>query len=169
MDLRFRRTWGRECLRLSGTIIRHCRGSRGDRRGRGSVVLIRSVRYCFHVQLHWETTCECVWRLVLGHILTVALRYTLSRFEVVGDSTELSSVQLSWAQFNYASSVHRAQLSWTELSSVELSWAQLNWAELSWITHNLEPTKCVPQGHGIYCMYMYTVYTSNSKKNTLET
>ncbi len=28
---------------------------------------------------------------------TVALRYTLSRFEVVGDSTELSSIQLSWA------------------------------------------------------------------------
>ncbi len=44
--------------------------------------------------------------------VTVALRYTLSRFEVVGDSTELSSVQLlSPAQFN------RAQLSSADPSS----------------------------------------------------
>ncbi len=52
---------------------------------------------------------------------TVALRYTLSRFEVVGDSTELSSIQLSWAQFTELSSVHRAQLDSTELSSVQLN------------------------------------------------
>ncbi len=88
-------------------------------------------------------------------IPTVALKYTLSRFEVVGDSTELSSVQqLRPAQMN------SAQLSWTQLSSVELSsaqmnsaqlrWTELSWTELSWITHNLEPTKCVPQGHRRY-------------------
>ncbi len=58
------------------------------------------------------------------HKVTVALKYTLSRFEVVGDSTELSSIQLSSAQFNYASSVHRAQLSSTALSSIQLSSAR---------------------------------------------
>ncbi len=52
-----------------------------------------------------------------------------------------SMVESSWAQLN------RAERSWIELSSVESSWAQLNRAELSWITHNLEPTKCVLQGH----------------------
>ncbi len=33
-------------------------------------------------------------------VSTVALKYTLSRFEVVDDSTELSSIQLSSARFN---------------------------------------------------------------------
>ncbi len=61
------------------------------------------------------------------HVATVALKYTLSRFEVGGDSTELSSVQ--------------------QLRPAQLNWAQLRWTQLSWITHNLEPTKCVPQGH----------------------
>ncbi len=85
--------------------------------------------------------------------LTVALRYTLSRFEVVGDSTELSLIQLSSARFNWAqlssqgpARFNCAQLYSTVLSSiqpssarfswagvVELSWAQLNPAELSWI------------------------------------
>ena len=53
--------------------------------------------------------------LMSGRKVTVALRYTLSRFEVVGDSTELSSIQLSSttpAQFTGPSSI---QL----LSSVE--------------------------------------------------
>ena len=35
-------------------------------------------------------------------IFTVALKYTLSRFEVVGDSTELSLIQLRSARFNWA-------------------------------------------------------------------
>ena len=39
-----------------------------------------------------------LWLLLV--LCTVALKYTLSRFEVAGDSTELSSIQLSSAQFN---------------------------------------------------------------------
>ncbi len=61
-------------------------------------------------------------------IFTVALKYTLSRFEVVDDSTELSLIQLSSAQLDSTelSSVHRAQLSSTALSSIQLSPAQFS-------------------------------------------
>ncbi len=70
----------------------------------------------------------------------MALKYTLSRFEVVGwfnwaqlDSTELSSTQLSSARLNGAQldSTDSAELSSTQRSSARLSWAQLDSTELS--------------------------------------
>ncbi len=93
--------------------------------------------YLFHTQVGLILAVEagifplmCGWWIDICSFVsvnvTVALKYTLSRFEVMGDSTELSSIQLSSAQFNYANSVHRAQLSSTALSSIQLSSARFN-------------------------------------------
>ncbi len=55
----------------------------------------------------WILLHIVMWRVMC----TVALKYTLSRFEVVGDSTDLSSVQqLRPAQLNSAQ-MNSAQLS----------------------------------------------------------